>query len=343
MAHKPSVESHRMGGAGAPARAQALRQWRIGLLAAGLLVWAAPGGALVIGGGGKASTDCLAVFKVADGVPLKGSKIACVDGDPSCDADGVVNGSCQIPVAVCANSTALARCTLDGLEAITVQHAADNGDPKFDPEFQALQTRVDNAIQPPTTDTDLCTTPTNFHVSIKGPFKSGSKNTCSASSKTLKLTALSTVIAGKITTDTDSLKLSCAPAPSTGCDPQVLFTGTFDRIQRQIFNQSCALSGCHDSQSQTGGLLLESGASYTNLVNADPQNGSALALGWKRVNPGDPTTSFIYHKVSGDLPDPSFGVRMPRGKPKLNKTLINVMQAWITGGAPDMGWVPGTD
>jgi len=299
--------------------------------------------ALVIGGGGSAATDCLAVFQVADGVPLKGNKISCVDGDPSCDADGVVNGACQIPVAVCANSSALSRCTLVGVDSITVQHALDNGDPKFDPEFQALQTRIDNSIEPPIGDVDLCAPPTNFHVLIKGPFKSGSKNTCGTVTKTIQLTAVSQVIGGKVSKDTDTLKLSCAPASGDGCNPQVLFTGTFDRIQRQIFNQSCALSSCHDSQSQTGGLLLESGASYTNLFNVDPENPSALLQGWKRVNPGDPTTSFIYHKVTGDLPDASFGVRMPNGKPKLNKTLITVLQAWITGGAPDTGWVAGTD
>ena len=58
--------------------------------------------------------------------------------------------------------------------------------------------------------------------------------------------------------------MECDPAPS-GCDPMAIYTGTFDRIQRQIFNQSCAVSGCHDSQSQTGGLLLETGAAHTNL------------------------------------------------------------------------------
>jgi hypothetical protein len=311
--------------------------------AARLATWSAPSSALIIGGGGSASTDCLAVFQVSDGVPLKGRKIKCVDGDPSCDADGVINGSCQIPVAVCANSTALSKCTLSGLQSITVQHALDNGDRKFDPEFQALQTRIDSGIDLPTSDPDQCASPTNFHVMIKGPFKSGSRNKCGTITKTLSLSAVSQVSAGKTSKDTDTLKLSCSPAPTGGCDPQVLFSGTFDRIQRQIFNQSCALSGCHDSQSQTGGLLLENGAAYTNLVNVDPENPRALAQGWKRVNPGDPTTSFIYHKVSGDLPDASFGVRMPKGKPKLNKTLIGVIQAWITGGAPDTGWVPETD
>ena len=41
-------------------------------------------------------------------------------------------------------------------------------------------------------------------------------------------------------------------------------------------------------------------------------------------------------------PDASFGGRMPLGKPKLNKTLINAIQLWIAAGAPDTGWVPGT-
>ena len=308
-----------------------------------LAAWATPASALTIGGGGSASTDCLVVFQVSDGVPLKGTKIKCVDGDPSCDADGAINGSCQIAVAACANSTALSKCTLSGVQSITVQHALDNGDAKFDPEFQALQTRIDNGIDLPTSDSNQCASATNFHVPIKGPFKSGSKNKCGTVTKTLSLSAVSQVIAGKTSKDTDTLKLSCSPAPTDGCNPQALFSGTYDRIQRQIFNQSCALSGCHDSQSQTGDLLLESGASYTNLIDVDPQNGSALAQGWKRVHPGDPTTSFIYHKVTADLPDLSFGVRMPLGKAKLNKTLIGIIQAWITGGAPDMGWVPGTD
>ncbi len=93
----------------------------------------------------------------------------------------------------------------------------------------------------------------------------------------------------------------------------------------------------------TGDLLLETGAAYTNLVNVDPVNAAALTSGWKRVTPGDTATSYLYHKVTGDLPNASFGVRMPNGKPKLNKTLLTVIQLWIAGGAPDTGWVPGTD
>jgi hypothetical protein len=122
-----------------------------------------------------------------------------------------------------------------------------------------------------------------------------------------------------------------------------IFTGTFDRIQRQIFNQSCALSGCHDSQSQTGGLLLESGASYTNLIDVTPQMPGAAAAGWKRVDAANASAenSFIFHKLTGDL-DGTQGARMPFGRPALDDHLIDIIRLWIEAGAPDTGWVPGT-
>jgi hypothetical protein len=120
--------------------------------------------ATVVGGGGSPSTDCLLVFDIdANYPPDRPKQIRCADGDP-CDLDGTVNGSCQFAVAVCANSTADARCTLDGVQSIKVDHAEDNGDPRFDPEFQALQSRIDNTIDPPSPDPDRCTAATNIHV-----------------------------------------------------------------------------------------------------------------------------------------------------------------------------------
>ena len=116
--------------------------------------------AAVVGGGGSPSTDCLLVFDIdANYPPARPKQIRCADGDP-CDLDGVVNGSCQFGVAVCANSTADARCTLDGVQSMKLDHAEDNGDPRFDPEFQALQSRIDNTIDPPSPDPDRCTAET---------------------------------------------------------------------------------------------------------------------------------------------------------------------------------------
>src|SRR5690606_919499 len=113
-------------------------------------------------------------------------------------------------------------------------------------------------------------------------------------------------------------------------------------IQKQIFNASCALSACHDSQTQQANLLLEIGASYTQLVGATPTNATAQGLGWLRVTPGDPSTSLIYRKVTGDL-GVGLGSRMPLGRPPLPANLIQILRLWIEAGAPETGWVPGTD
>jgi hypothetical protein len=312
-----------------------------------LLAAAAPAAALVIGGGGSAATDCLLALSVdANFPPTAPTQVRCVDGDPGCDDDGVVNGVCDLRLRVCANSTFDPACTLAGLQSVTIEHALDNGDPRFDPDFQSLQTRIDGDFGYPVLGADACSTVGIVHVPIKGPL--GRRNACGRQKKTLKLRALSTSGPGGTQEDKDTLKLYCEPAPVNGCDPQALFTSTFDRIQRQVFNRSCAVSGCHDSQSQSGGLLLETGAAYANLVDQAPVNFAALAAGWQRVDatpPGDPTnaaSSYLLHKLGGDLPDASYGARMPLGRPKLPRSLRDVIEGWVGAGAPASGWVPGT-
>ena len=98
--------------------------------------------ATVVGGGGNQATDCLTVFDAPVNDPAsKPRNVRCVDGD-SCDADGTVNGVCEFALAVCANSTFDPACGLNGVQSIKVEHSADNGDPKFDPQFQALNVVV---------------------------------------------------------------------------------------------------------------------------------------------------------------------------------------------------------
>ncbi|MGH7786417.1 MAG: hypothetical protein ACRERC_06090 [Candidatus Binatia bacterium] len=242
--------------------------------------------------------------------------------------------------ALCANSTFNPECTLSGVDSITVDHALDNGDAKFDPDFQALQTRIDNDLSLPEAAADTCTGTTIIRVPIKGPY--GPNNACGQRKKKLTLRSVSTAGPAGVRDDKDTLKLYCAPAAMNGCNPQTLYTGTFDRIQRQGFNQSCALSGCHDSQSTAGGLLLETGAAYANLVGTTPVNFAAAGAGWLRVDAGNTETSFILHKLEGDLPDASYGARMPLDRPTLHKTLRDIIRLWIEAGAPPTTWVPET-
>jgi hypothetical protein len=324
--------------------AVARRARRVTWMALAMLACATPpAGAITVGGGGSARIDCLAVFEAPANSPASHPKnIRCTDGDPTCDADGVVNGVCEFPIAVCANSDFSPRCTLQGVQTITIAHALDDGDPQFNPELQALQSRVHNEVDPPTSVGNLCTTATNVHLTVRGPFAAG---VCKPTKAVVQMVALSNLIDGKIYHDVDHLKLRCDPSPQ-GCSPRAFFSGTFDRIQHQIFSQSCAVSGCHDSQSRTGNLLLEPGAAYTNLVGVTPDNAAAANAGWKRVQvldptTGDPATSLLAQKLLG--PPTGFGARMPFGRPKLDQSLIDVVQLWIAAGAPAAGWVPGTD
>src|SRR5258708_32076074 len=90
--------------------------------------------AIVQGGGGSSRTDCLTVIDAAANYPPDNPKrFRCADGHP-CDADGVLNGVCQFDVTICSNrSYNPTPCTLVGVDSITVAHAIDNRDRKFDP------------------------------------------------------------------------------------------------------------------------------------------------------------------------------------------------------------------
>ncbi len=238
---------------------------------------ARPAAAITVGGGGGARTDCLAVFQAPANTPASHPRsIVCADGDPTCDADGVVNGVCAIAIAVCANSTFSPMCTLAGVQSITIAHARDDGDPKFDPGMQALQQRVQSEIDPPTSATGLCTSPTTLRVPIRGPFGNGM---CKPRKAVVDMVTLSTVIDGAVYRDADRLRVRCEPAPD-GCTARALFSGTFD-------------------------------------------------------------PSLLLQKLLG--PPAGFGARMPFNGRPLDRALIDVVELWIAAGAPQTGWVPGTD
>ena len=321
-------------------------------LVVAVLAAAVPASAVIVTGGGSPSSDCLVVFDVDANYPVDApTQVRCIDGT-SCDDDGTVDGVCSLRIKVCANSTAIPGCTANGVSQINVDHSFDSAeDSKFDPDFLALRQEIDMDFTFPVTANGVCTGTVTVKVPIKGPY---GNDHCGRSRKKLELHSVQTGAAATI--DTDVLELYCDPAPTNGCDPKTLYHSTFDRIQKQIFNQNCALSGCHDSQSQSGGLLLETGASWGNLVGAPPghlpQNMAARSAGWLRVHvvtadvSGDPATSYLSHKLEGDLPDVNYGLRMPRNRPKLKGTLRNIIRLWIEGGAPDDTpakiWVPGT-
>src|SRR3954470_901741 len=77
--------------------------WATLVVAAAVVLASTPAPATIVGGGGNDATGCPAIFDGAvNDPPTNPRNIRCTDGDSACDADGVVNGVCEFPLAVCA-------------------------------------------------------------------------------------------------------------------------------------------------------------------------------------------------------------------------------------------------
>jgi hypothetical protein len=106
-------------------------------------------------------------------------------------------------------------------------------------------------------------------------------------------------------------------------------TGTVDfasQIQ-PIFDENCALSGCHASDTASGGMVLDAGQSYANLVNVE----SSEVGPDKRVVPGSSATSYIIEKLTSS--QPRVGAQMPFGATPLPADQIALIRNWIDQGA----------
>jgi len=106
---------------------------------------------------------------------------------------------------------------------------------------------------------------------------------------------------------------------------------TLISIQQQILTPGCALSSCHSSTSQRGGLVLEAGRSYRQLVGVLAENEAARAKGKLRVVPGHPEQSFLLDKLTG--PGPDEGRLMPDGSTGLAPAQLETIRLWIARGA----------
>lgn len=102
---------------------------------------------------------------------------------------------------------------------------------------------------------------------------------------------------------------------------------TLASIQENIFDVSCALSGCHTGSNPPMGLDLSAGQSQSNLVEVDSREVPAF----QRVEPGNPDDSYLIMKIEGD--SRIVGVRMPLGRAPLSGEQTAVIREWILDGA----------
>jgi mono/diheme cytochrome c family protein len=121
---------------------------------------------------------------------------------------------------------------------------------------------------------------------------------------------------------------ACGSSYSTSTTTGVAGISLRNDIQ-PVFNTNCVV--CHQGAAPPGGLSLEPGAAYKNLVNA-PSTEGALKL----VAPGAPEQSYLLNKLRGtQLQVGGSGAQMPYGASPLPDSQISLIQQWITAGAPD--------
>lgn len=153
-----------------------------------------------------------------------------------------------------------------------------------------------------------------------------------------------------------SLFAACAAACDGGaqCKAYVTPAGTdlaspavsFRADVLPIFVQSCAFSSCHGTMSaQNNGVYLgeRTGTTPTATLIAGLEKPAPALPSMPFVTPGDPSRSFLMHKIDGDACtlDPrctngSCGGRMPQGGgAPLPVATREAVRRWIAQGAKD--------
>jgi hypothetical protein len=156
-------------------------------------------------GGGPAKSDCYVEWSGI--TPNKGKNLACADGDPSCDVDGIPNGICILGVGVCVAQTNVPECVPQTIEKVTVK-----AKPKTI-KFGSLNVPV----TPPTPPLTPISSPTCSAESIiRLPLKVNKKGKVMPSAK-VTLTAMA-VASMKPKNDKDVIKLQCLPGTGS-CNP----------------------------------------------------------------------------------------------------------------------------
>jgi hypothetical protein len=147
------------------------------------------------------------------------------------------------------------------------------------------------------------------------------------STPTLTETAVPSATA--TTTPTPTETSTAAPTPTVTLAPG----SSFAEIQAEIFDQRCAVVGCHTDEFApfNGDLSLQQGSSYNDLVGVEPMNAVARDAGYLRVDPGRPDSSFLLRKLTG--PGSGEGNPMPLTGGPLSSEQIDRIRNWIARGA----------
>jgi len=160
-------------------------------------------GAACVPGGGSPKTDCVVEIEgvVPNAPASRPKKLRCQDGDPACDTDGALNGSCRVLVRLCLNvdDPALPLCAPSDVASLELRNPAP-GRRGHDPQLAALA----DALPPLPTADAACTDAVPVYAPLRtkrGRFK--------ASTRTLRSVAATS--SGQ--RDADRVSVTCEPSP----------------------------------------------------------------------------------------------------------------------------------
>lgn len=104
---------------------------------------------------------------------------------------------------------------------------------------------------------------------------------------------------------------------------------SFNNDIQPILDARCVV--CHMTGAAQGELALEAGTSYQALVGVSSTQSKLL-----RVKPGDPTNSYLVHKLEGTQGEVGgSGTQMPQGTGALPQAQLDLILRWIEAGAHD--------
>lgn len=129
--------------------------------------------------------------------------------------------------------------------------------------------------------------------------------------------------------------LGCGTSSTPQASPTPVSTSSttsgvsFSKDIQPIFTANCVV--CHQGTAAPGGMSLEPGSAYKNLVNVKSTE-SPL----QRVAPGAPDKSYLLNKLLGTQGQVGgSGAQMPFGAAPLPQSQISLIQQWISQGAPN--------
>ncbi len=136
--------------------------------------------------------------------------------------------------------------------------------------------------------------------------------------------------------------IGCAgdgPPPGMGASTTTVPVGSASlaMIQQNVFTPSCAILGCHNALTQSGGLSLQDeAASHSELVGQ-----VSTCAGRVLVVAGNPDASYLLDKLGVGVQAPC-GMVMPTGLPAIGASDIQLIRDWILDGAPQAAFTTGT-